>query len=348
MATLCAVSLFALLPACKKAEQPAASNPPAERPAATAAESKEGTPAKAAGDQAQAVTLKIRWPLGNRYVYRMDLDQHSTNTIPQMPKPIQQDVAMAMTYALTVAAETPAGGRELEMEFLANEMEIKMGEQVMMSFDSKEAPKNESQNPFATPFRKMIGSKLRLQLDAEGKVDKLVGFEEWQNNLAGDGGGAAKMILSQQFGEDYFRQIADFSRGLPPKPVTIGDTWPLKLDLPAGPMGKININATVMHKGFEDQDGHRCAVLDSVGTLKGGSAGGGPTGKMNIEQGKLNGTTWFDPELGAMINSSSEQHMRIKGEMPGPQGGGSQFTSDIAQKVSLKLVELTKADKEAK
>src|SRR5215472_12605028 len=59
----------------------------------------------AAADAKNGVVLQAKWPIGNRYVYRLDLDQHSTNKIPQMPKPVQQDTLMSLTYALSVLKE---------------------------------------------------------------------------------------------------------------------------------------------------------------------------------------------------------------------------------------------------
>ena len=151
------VGLIGLLGACKRSDQTQSQDQTGQTPTAVA-NSKNG------------VVLKAKWPVGTRYVYRMELDQHSTNKIPQMPKPMQQDTTMAMTYALGVTKETDNNGHELEMEFIANEMEVKMGEQVLISFDSKETGKTDGQNPFAAPFRKMIGTKLHILVDANGRM----------------------------------------------------------------------------------------------------------------------------------------------------------------------------------
>jgi hypothetical protein len=67
---------------------------------------------------------------------------------------------------------------------------------------------------------------------------------------------------------------------------------------------------------------------------------------MVIDQGKVTGRSWFDPELGAIVDSVSDQTIRVKGEMPGQAGGNraAGFTSDIGQKVTVKLVVLAKAN----
>jgi len=185
---LCCSLALLLESGCKKREP----NPPP--PAATDATGRDAVPSAPSRKEAQApgkgsspVVLKVKWPVGSRYTYRMDLAQKMTNHIPQMPQPMVQDVTTAMTYAISVLKETPDEGRELEMEFLANEMEIKMAGQVMMSFDSKEAGKKGAENPATVPFRKMIGSKFHMEVDQQGKMKKVLDYDAWMNGLAGQG-----------------------------------------------------------------------------------------------------------------------------------------------------------------
>jgi hypothetical protein len=332
-----AISLVLLSSACRKSEQP-------NNPLPSGADQKQGAAVGSASKG--AVLLKVKWPMGNRYVYRMDLDQQSTNKIPQMPNPIQQNVTMAMTYALAVVKETPEGEHDLEMSFLASEMEVKMGGQTLLSFDSKENPKDAPPNPMTGSLRKMIGSKLLMHLAPDGKVKEVVGLDEWVNNVAGDNGGPMTQMLNQQFNEAFFRQIADFGRGLSSAPVAPGQSWPFKMEIPAGTVGKIAIDAAITLKRWEDHEDHHCAVLQTKGTMKGTAPATGPMGKMSLEGGNVAGTSWFDPELGALIDASSEQSLRIKGELPAPPGQphGPNFTSDLAQKVTVKLVEFGKAE----
>jgi hypothetical protein len=297
------------------------------------------------------VLLKVKWPLGARYVFRMDLDQHSTSRIPGMPQPVQQDVTQALTYALSAVKEAPGGGRELEIEFLASEMEVKMGTQVMISFDSKESPKNDDQNPLIAPYRKMIGSKLRLEVDGEGKVERVLGVQEWTDNLNKDAG-PAKGMIAQQFNEAYFRQMADFGRGLPTQPVEPRQTWPFSMEVPLGPMGKLKVDSRITFTGWEDRERHRCAVLKTTASLKGtpsreAAPAPGPMGKLSFKDGKSSGTAYFDPEFGAPIESMAEQSLRLTGEAPAPPGakGPIEFTSDVAQTVTVKLVDAGKVSR---
>jgi hypothetical protein len=292
---------------------------------------------------AGAAALQLKWPVGNRYVYRMDLDQHSLIKIPQMPNPTQQDVTMATTYAISVLKETPNGGRDLELEFLANEMEIKMGGQTMMSFDSKENSQDDAKNPVAGPLRKMMAVKVHMITAPDGKVESMPNADEWVKAMAGNEGNPVAQQLTQHFNEGFLQRLADMGRFLPNKPVAPGATWPMKLDMPMGDAGKLNIEAQLTFKRWEDHEQRHCVALDSKGTLK-GSVGKQPgmATPLLIEQGKLAGTSWFDPDLGALVDSTGDQTMKMKGEVGAPNGSRMPITLDTTQTVTMKLVELGK------
>lgn len=330
------------LVACKK-EESGAAKPTSSNFSAASGDSKAAP--------GEAADLKIKWKQGRRLVYRMDMDQSSTNSMPGMPQPMQQQVHMAMTYSLTATRELPAGGMELEMEYLANEMEVKMGGNTMMSFDSKE-PGQADQNPFVAPYRKMIGTKLKFEVASGGSIEKVVGLDAWMEKVAGGLEGPGRGMISQQFNEGYFRQIADFSRGLPPKPVAVGESWPSQMEVPAGPIGKLKLDQKNLFKGWETRENRKTAALSTTGTMTSSGGGGGadmgPMQNMKIEDGKLTGTSWFDPELGNLLDSVSDQAMKVTGSFPAPPNSNQpapKFTSQIAQKVSIKLVESSEGGK---
>jgi hypothetical protein len=290
----------------------------------------------------EAVVLQVKWPVGGRYIFRVDMLQDSTNHIGKMP-PIRQSFTTALTYALTVVQELPESGRELEIEFLANEMEIKMADQVVVSFDSKESAEGEEQNFMIGPFRKMIGSKVRVQTDAKGKLEKILNLEEWRQALAGDQPGPMAGMLAQFFNETFFRQIVDFGTGLPEKPVRIGDTWEHQDQFAAG-TGQIDVNANLTFTDWEVRQQRKSAKLSTIGTMTGEvSPPGSP--KLTIEDGKLTGTAWFDPELGTLVETVINQTMRMKGNLPkGMQGMEGDVTVEMAQQISLFLAEVGKVD----
>ena len=350
-------ALMALLGGCRKAEPPSEPKPPTQSNAPTRSENSaqsnappatipvQSAPAQPTVASPQArVLLKVKWPVGNRYVYRLSLEQHSTNQISSLPQPSQEHLALGLTYAMAVLKETESAGRELELEFLANDMEIRMADKIAVSFDTTDGTTNETRTPVPGPFRKLIGSKLRLQLDADGKVNKVVELREWAKSLVGDGTGPAEQMLVQQFNEGFFQQLADFGRGLLTQPVQVGDCWRYQTEVPAGGMGRITVDSTILFRRWEDREPQRFAVVEARGAIQGAAGGENhPAGHISLDRGTVTSTAWFDPEAGALVESVVEQAMRLTGEVPGPPDGNqppASFTSDIGQTVTVKLVEL--------
>src|SRR3954465_11505968 len=72
----------------------------------------------------EPVTLKAKWPVGNRYTQRMEVVGDSETRMPQMPKPIAQKVNLNQEYSVTVLGQQPKSGPELEMEFESTEMDV--------------------------------------------------------------------------------------------------------------------------------------------------------------------------------------------------------------------------------
>ena len=369
------VCLFALLAGCNKAEpltevtarsQPTGTVEHIEPAAAIAIETNSESPAAVTNSaepaeeltapepvappepqSSRSVLLKVKWPAGNRYFYRMDMEQHGTNQMPQTPEPAREDITTGVSYALTVLAPAPNEGPVIEVELLAFETEIRLGQEVAVHFDSAEA-KNQTGPAIPQPYYNVVGSKVRLQMDPDGKVSKVLGYDEWVRDVAGDPSGPARQMLVQQFNPGFFQQMADFGRSLPPKPVKLGEHWPHKTAVPAGELGTITLNSTITLKKIEARGQEEFAVIDANGTLNSrplNSAADNP--RLWIEQGTVTGTSWFQPEGGVLMESVVTQSMQVRGAPPAPDGSNAvpaSYISDIGQKVTVKLTELRKAE----
>src|SRR6266446_4136019 len=156
----------------------------------------------------EAARLQIKWPVGNRYVERMELKQNSEMVMPQMPQPMKQELTMGEEYALSVLQERAGGGRELEMEFLAIQMNMSAGGQPPIAFDSKGAAIDEESNPLAGAFRKLIGSRLKCLTDASNQVEEIEGFNEFFAKVSVGLPPQIQGMLSGMLSEDQLKQMA--------------------------------------------------------------------------------------------------------------------------------------------
>ena len=356
-------SFILLAVSCRKPEQPAPSSQP-DRPAppkpvamattsSVPASAVTGAVARVPAAPAQApapnaepdprVRLRIEWPQGARYVYRFELEQHSTNTLAQAPKSTQEDLAMGITYAVTGQELTADSLRELKLDFLAYDVEIKVGGQTVMNFDSAPGVKAAPFRSASEPFSRIAGTALGVVLQPDGSVQRLVGFDVWMKRVGGDGAEPAEQFLLQQFNEGFFRQLVDFGRGLSTNTVKVGETWPYHTEVPAGALGKLTLDSKVVFEGWETHDDRRLAVVEAHGTIQGEGQPENPgPGAIWFERGSVVSGSWIEPESASLVESTSAQQMRLGGRTANPvrgQGGGGAFTSEIAQRVTVKLVE---------
>ncbi len=295
--------------------------------------------------ETQLCRLGAKWQVGSRYIYRMQMDQHRTNRTDNLAAPIDEEIQLGLTYALTVAEETSDSGHELELEFLANDLEIKVKGESVIHFSASKNATNLTDQPVPAPFRKMIGSTVLLRVAGNGRVEKVLGHELWLKTVAGDASGPAGQMVLQQFTEEFFKQLADFGRGLPARQVKPGDTWPNRDEVPAADLGKIVMTSTVSLAKWEEHDERQLALLSASGNLHSEPCSQATSTPMSIEHGQVTGKTWFDPAGGMLVESLVEEVLQVKGSIPSSSSATvpTQFTSDIVQKVSVKLVELGKA-----
>jgi hypothetical protein len=291
--------------------------------------------------------MRIKWDPGQRYVYRMEIKQMTDITIPQRKQPMKQAADIVQEYSITVLKDGEPAGRQLEMEYLATQMEVQINGRSELAFDSAGDSLAPETNPIVESFRKIIGMKIQFHLDESNQVQRIEGLEAFNANILNKAPAQAKAALSGMFGEETFKQMVDLGKGLPPQPVKPGDTWNSRTEVTAGPMGKMLVDMDYTFIDWEVRGERQCAQFDFVGTLESlPSDSTAPMGmKMDLKNGVLSGKSWFDPELGMMTEFDMKEKMDMDMTMPVPKlndkvGGTQTIQTKIDQQVRLKLVEL--------
>ena len=293
------------------------------------------------------VELKLKWPLGERVVQDMDMKQKMEINIPGQPAPMKQDMTMGQEYGLTVLSETPDGGHEVEMEFLNARMGMKMGDKTLMDYDSSKKSATDKPNPVAEIFGKMIGSKIQFFLNASNAVERVEGVDALMDRLASGKQAAAMAPLKSMFSEGYFKQMMSANLFLPPKAVQPGDTWPVQVEYSMGPLGIMVLDYTFTFQGWEKHGQRNCARLEFQGTI---TTKPDPDAKpagmsMSLQGGDSSGVSWFDPELGTIIDTTMNQDMTMVITLPtnphvktGTAGKMQSITNQMNQVIEIKLV----------
>lgn len=312
----------------------------------------------ASADDKGAVTLRVKWPVGNRYTQRMEVNGDTETRLPQLPKPMLQKINLNQEYSITVLAERPQGGRELELEMESAELDVTMDGKPVLNLDTKaEASPVESNNAMLASFRQIIGTKIKFLMNASNRVEKVEGVPEFAAKAMAGANPQGRAAMQSMFSEDYFKQMVDSQRSLPPTPVNVGDSWPVKEDIAMPAFGTMHLDLNYTFKGWEQHEKRKCAAIDFAGTM---SAGGDTNAtqtmmSMKIESGKVAGRTWFDPNLGATVESSFDQDLlihinvpatRTRTPNPTPSPPVMQtITNNTKQKVVIKLVDVVSAAK---
>src|SRR5262249_11261822 len=151
----------------------------------------------------------------------------------------------------------------VEMEFVRMRMNLASGNQ-NMDIDSAKSP---GTNVLAQVLHKLTGARVRYELDPKGEVIRVDGMEDFQKRMATNQRDPTG-ILNTLFSEDYFKQMMNQAKSLPPGAVGIGDSWPVKLEYTMGQLGTLVLDFTYTLKEWERCNDHNCARIEFTGTIK--------------------------------------------------------------------------------
>ena len=304
-------------------------------------------------DQASIITpptgpveLKLKWPAGEHVVQSFDMKLTMELTLPNQPAPLQRGITLGQEYGLTVLPDTAGGGHEVELEFLSVRMKIDEGGKPVLDFNTAEKSSNPARNPTATAVQKMfqnvIGAKIQYSLDASNQVERLEGADALMNRLAANGHADALSGFKTMFNDGSLKQMIN-AGFLPPKPVQPGDSWPVQMDIVMGDLGTMVMDYTYTLAGWEKHGQRTCARLEFQGTIKTKrDAASAPAGLATaVRDGTSSGVSWFDPELGMVIDTSLNQDMNVTMTVPITARGKKTtqtITAVMKQAITVKLL----------
>ena len=147
--------------------------------------------------------------------------------------------------------------------------------------------------------------------------------------------------IKSMFNEGSLKQMIG-GRDLPSKPVQPGDTWPVQTDIVMGDLGTMVMDYTYTLAGWEKHGQRTCARLEFQGTVKTKrDAASAPTGlATSVRDGNSSGVSWFDPELGMVIDTTLNQDMNVTMTVPITMRGKRStqtITALMKQAITIKL-----------
>jgi hypothetical protein len=262
------------------------------------------------------------------------------------PKPDPQESTLGLDYAIYVPNIRSNGNRTLELEITSVQFESMMRDTVLISYDSLNKVAGNDGNAMAERLEKIVGSKITFNVSPSNKISNVKGINEIMNTLYGGGNPRAETLVRRLFTPQFLRHLIDVIV-LPSDPLRINGTWPGQVTVNSGPLtGPLTADVTYTFRGWQIRNQRKCALFEFKGTVKSGrgAAGASKSVTSNIEKGEITGKTWFDPELGMMVESVSDQSVTTKGSIKfrkAPTNAPPQeFTSESRQHSSVKLIEV--------
>jgi hypothetical protein len=299
--------------------------------------SKPNSTGTAEGDSNRPVTLRINWTVGRTYQLMMEVVATSEVTPPAQTQPVKRSTRISREFSLTALKALPNDGRELELTFLAEKLESEERGQRVVMFDSSRDAAEDGTNSVAAMLRKMIGAHVHYLVDGQGQVEKVEGFEALAADVAGTND-ELQATFRGFFGEENLKRYAALADGLPAQPVKTGGAWTIDGHMTDPTLGVLSWNLQSTFKDWESRSNHNCVHFEYAGTLSSHSDKG--PNAPRVENGKMSGETWFDPQLGMVVDSINDQDLRLKLLI-----GDQSVTPHITQRIHLTLKGVVEAPK---
>jgi RNA polymerase sigma factor (sigma-70 family) len=253
-----------------------------------------------------AAEMRINWRVGKKYEMRVEFKQSTETPLPNQPQPMKSDVNFTMNYNISALKAIDNGGRQLELEFINETLNVLQGGVNVMSFDSADTS---AATP--NPARAMIGARVEYFTDADGKVEKVEGVDELMQRIDPTGKSPMLAAFKDIFTEESLKRYVSYDDLMPNRTIPVGQGWKLKKDIPS-PVGQLAVEMKYTFKNWMQHDDHQCAHIEATGVFSSKDASAASGALMEVKNGKVSGDLWFAPDLGMIVDLSTDQTSTLK------------------------------------
>lgn len=302
------------------------------------------SPALEAPAKTEDVKLAWKFKEGDVLRYRIAQDMHQAIS---GPADIEIDSSVAQVIRETVKSVSADGVASLDCtwEAVKVHMNLPMGGDV--DYDSS---RGDTAGNIPAPlkgFASLPGSKFELEMKSNGDVTAVRGVSETMKKLLENGDAATKStrdMMQRAFTDEAMKRYLG-TTVLPEKPVAVGGTWVRDAVFEMPPLGKLKAHFDFNLLGMEDARQTHCAKLGTKFELKlegkpdlsamPGAANFDIDMSMDGAQGE--GTIFFSPEKGRMIESSLVTDMDMSMTMkPKGEDKSEEGKMEMGIKISMK------------
>jgi hypothetical protein len=255
--------------------------------------------------------MKIKWTSGKTYAMRAEIVEIVESKSSGQPQSFKQSVNLTQDYTLSVRKELDNGGRQLELEFTGETMDVSVGERKVSSFDSKQDTAQDGGVPVSAMLRKQLGTRFQFFTDADGQVEKVEGLEELMRQVGTIGKPQDRAIFQQMLSGDILKEYASFGEMMPNRPVAMGDRWRKTKDF-VSPVGIVATDMEYTFKSWEQHRDRKCMRIAVAGTISAKPDATAQNSPRRNIKGKFAGDAWFDPALGMVVDANYNQNIAME------------------------------------
>jgi len=278
--------------------------------------------------------MKIRWQAGKTYAMRAEMVETVESKSSGQPQSFKQSVNLTQDYTLSVRKELDNGGRQLELEFTGETMDVSLGGRKVSSFDSKQDSAQDGGDPMSAMLRKLLGTRFQYFTDADGQVEKMEGLEELMREIKTIGKPQDQAIFQQMFTGDILKQYASFGEMMPNRLVAMGDHWRKTKDF-VSPVGIVATDMEYTFKNWEQHHDRKCMRIAVAGIISAKPDAAAQNGPRRNIKGKFVGDAWFDPALGMIVDAAYNQNITMEN-----MNRGQTVPIQITEKIRFTLVDV--------
>lgn len=258
-------------------------------------------------------TLKNRYPEG-KYNSVMNMDMDMIIEMAGQKMPMKQKMGQYMDIAAGVVQSD--GSQKVVMEFTRVTMDQKMAMMDMKYDSADEASKN-------SPLKAMgviVGFRLTITFDKDGKIAKVEGLEEFWDKLSKNSDyppQLAEMLKKQMNAETMTKNYDSHREMMPEKPVAVGESWKSTGSAEMPMIGKMETELDNTLKVVKLVDGVECAEIVSKMKMESKEPGEvemGPT-KMEYKSFSMDGDTTVLMEIATGLVTSTVGDMTLAMEL---------------------------------